>query len=86
MTARLGKRARITSLSVVTRLLAGQLHIQGGISGRGETSSLLQCVQTSSGAHAASYSVGTLALSLVVKRPVPEAYHLPMYLYGTLLN
>ena len=33
MTARLDKRARITSLSIVTRLLAGQLHIQGGISG-----------------------------------------------------
>jgi hypothetical protein len=37
----------------------------------------INCVQTGSGAHPASYPVGTAALSLRVKRPEREADHSP---------
>ena len=62
-----------SSVSIVTRLRAGQLSSRGSIPGRGNTLHFLQTVQTGSGAHPATCLMG--GSSSRVKWPGREADH-----------
>jgi hypothetical protein len=66
--------SRGSSVSIVTRLQAGR---SGFDSRQGRVFSLRHRIQTDSGAHPASYSIGTGASFFRVKRPKREADHSP---------
>jgi hypothetical protein len=60
-------------IMLILRMLIFLAYGQGSNSWQGQDFSLLQSVQTDSGAHAASYSMGMGVLSLGVNQPGCEA-------------
>jgi hypothetical protein len=63
------------SVSIVTRLWAGQPRSRGAIPGRGKRFSLLYNFQTGPGAHLASHTMGTGGCFMGIKRQMCEADH-----------
>ena len=61
--------SRDSGAGVVTRLQVGQLRNHASIPGRGKTFCRLQSAQTGSGAHPASYSIGSRELLPQDKAP-----------------